>query len=92
MLAAVDSRELSEWQAYERLYGPLGPARADHHAALVAAVVANTARDSKKRPTPFESRDFLLWDDLDRPEQTMEEQMEIFRALAEASRRVEEQP
>lgn len=90
MLAAVSSRELSEWQAYERLTGPLGPGRHDQLIAMLAAVVANTARDPKKRPRPFDGRDFLLWDDAERPEQTMEEQMELFRALAEASRRAEE--
>lgn len=92
MLAAVSSRELSEWLAYERLTGPLGSSRHDQLTAMLAAVVANTARDPKARPRPFEARDFLPWDVADRPDQTMEEQMEIFRALAEASRRVEEQP
>lgn len=90
MLATIDSRELAEWAAYERITGPLGAQRGDRLAAMVAAVVANTARDPKRRPRPFDTADFLLWDDADRPEQTMEEQMELFRALAEASRRAEE--
>jgi hypothetical protein len=90
MLASIDSRELSEWLAYERITGPLGQARDDRLLGMVAAVMANTARDPKKRPRPFDTTDFLLWDDVDRPEQTMEEQMELFRALAEASQRAEE--
>jgi hypothetical protein len=42
LLASIDSRELTEWQAYERLYGPLGQARDDQLAALISAQVAGT--------------------------------------------------
>lgn len=89
MLATVSSRELSEWQAYERVTGPLGPQRGDHQVAMLAAVLANTARDPKKRSQPFTGRDFLLWADADREEQSMEEQMAMFRAMAAASARAE---
>ena len=36
--------------AYERLYGPLGPVRGDHHAALISATVAAVNTDPKKQP------------------------------------------
>ena len=87
MLRSIDSHELSEWQAYERVTGPLGPQRLDQLVGMLAAVVANTARDPKKRAQPFEAGDFMPWADVDRPEQTMEEQMEMFRQLAKASQR-----
>lgn len=87
MLGAVSSRELTEWMAYERVTGPLGPQRGDHQVAMLAAVVANTARDPKKRSDPYTGDDFLLWERAERPEQTMEEQMDMFRAMAEASQR-----
>jgi hypothetical protein len=45
---------LTEWDAYERLYGPLGPARGDYHAALIATTTANTV--SKK---PMAVSDFM---------------------------------
>jgi hypothetical protein len=36
LLARIDSRELTEWAAFERLYGPLGPVRHDYLTAMVA--------------------------------------------------------
>jgi hypothetical protein len=60
MLAHVSSRELSEWQAYERIAGPLGSRRGDVHAAMVAAAVINSQR-TKGRPLPVS--DFIpRWD------------------------------
>ncbi|MHC3391292.1 phage tail assembly protein T [Streptomyces lavendulocolor] len=56
MLAHVSSRELSEWMAYEKIAGPLGGARGDVHAAMIAAAVTNAAR-AKGRPLPI--ADFL---------------------------------
>src|SRR5437879_9524104 len=42
LLARIDSRELSEWKAYERLYGPLGPSRDDQLMAILAATTRNS--------------------------------------------------
>ncbi len=44
MLRRIDSAELSEWMAYERVAGPLGGARGDQQAAVVASTVANAMR------------------------------------------------
>lgn len=41
LLARTSSRELTEWQVYEKVTGPLGLARADLHAAIIASTVAN---------------------------------------------------
>lgn len=48
LLAGIDSRELAEWAAYERMHGPLGQQRDDQLTALVASTVANAFRDGGK--------------------------------------------
>lgn len=53
----MSSQELTEWMAYERLAGPLGPERGDYQAALVAATVANAMSSKRKR---HKIKDFLL--------------------------------
>lgn len=50
LLAEAGSAELAEWQAYEKLTGPLGGLRGDLHAALVSAAVINSQRTKGKRP------------------------------------------
>lgn len=74
LLARITSRELAEWAAYEREFGPLGLERGDWHAATVSHVVA-AAAGGKGRITDFLPR----WG---RRRQTAEEQLAIFRALA----------
>jgi len=54
----MDSREFAEWMAFASLE-PVGDARSDFQAALVSSIVANTARDPKKRKKPFTAQDFL---------------------------------
>lgn len=77
MLDRIPSRELTEWQAYERVAGPLGPARADVQAAIVAATVANANRGKGKPATPA---DFVPeWDH--KPTQTVDEMLQIAYAL-----------
>lgn len=44
---------MTEWAAYERLYGPLGQARGDYHAALVATTMANTVAKKPMSMTDF---------------------------------------
>lgn len=76
LLERVSSQELTEWQAYEEIAGPLGPARSDLQAAIVAATVANAARHKGKPATPA---DFIP--EWDRRPQTVEEQLRIAHAL-----------
>lgn len=76
MLARIDSAEISEWIAYEAVTGPLGPERADIHAALIAQTVANTNR-GKGRPRKLS--DFLLkWD---QPQQTWQDQLALVHQI-----------
>lgn len=58
MLDRISGEELTEWMAYEQAHGPLGPSRGDWLAALVASVVANTARGRRGRQAKVS--DFLL--------------------------------
>lgn len=56
LLARIDSRELSEWVAYEQITGPLGPERSDIHAGIIAATIANSNRgkgSKKAKPADF---------------------------------------
>lgn len=51
--------------AYERLYGPLGPARSDYQAAMIASTIAAVNTDPKKNPPKL--TDFLIdWEEAGR--------------------------
>ena len=78
LLERIDSRELSEWAAYEQVEGPLGGPREDVLAAMIASTVHNAAQTKKgKRVTP---KDYLpQWDN--RKAQTWEEQLAVVRAI-----------
>lgn len=72
----MDSRELAEWQAFERLEGPIGQKRDDILAASQIAAVINVNR-SRKKPYPVE--DFIpKWDT---SPQTPEEMMDKIRRI-----------
>lgn len=59
MFASMDSAEFTEWMAFDRLE-TIGDARADLHAGIVAAAVANHgSRDIKKPYTPADYMPFL---------------------------------
>lgn len=76
LLARVSSRELTEWAAFEREFGPLGLERGDWQAALVAETAAKSAGVKG-----VSIKDFVLkWGG--RRRQTGEEQLAIFRAMA----------
>lgn len=45
----MDSREYTGWLVYERLYGPLGPARGDYLAAMQMAMLHNVNRGKGKK-------------------------------------------
>lgn len=51
-------QHLGEWLAYYRL-DPWGDGRADLRAGIVASVIANANRDSKRKAEPFQPRDFM---------------------------------
>lgn len=60
LLARLDSRELSEWMAFEQIDGPLGGRRGDIQAAIVASTVANVNLPRHKQRAPD---DYLpVWD------------------------------
>lgn len=86
VLARTSSHELSEWAAYERITGPLGPARADLHAAIIAATVANSA-GGKRKSAP---KDFIpKWDKGAQatPEELFQKAMQINAALQGTTRK-----
>lgn len=51
-------REYLEWSEYYAVE-PWGEDRADLRAGIVSSVIANTNRDPKRRPKPFEPVDFM---------------------------------
>lgn len=55
---------------------------ADHRAGVIAAVIANTRRDPKTHPKPYEPRDFFprLPQAERRKQQSVEDQLLIMRA------------
>lgn len=61
LLREMDSAELTEWQAFERLDGPLGPWRDDYRSGVIASTIANQyVTDKNKALTP---QDFIpKWD------------------------------
>jgi len=85
MLDRISSSELSEWAVYEREFGPLGPDRHDHLAALVASTVANTVSKHRFRPADFMPR----WASK-RRRQTGRQQLEILRAFVSQYRKSED--
>lgn len=57
LLAETDALELTQWQAYELVYGPLGGLRGDVQAGVVASVIANANRGENTEP--YSPNDFL---------------------------------
>lgn len=49
LLAETGAAELAEWRAYEQIAGPLGGARGDVQAALIASTVAAVNRGKGQR-------------------------------------------
>ena len=58
MLERMTWGELLEWREFYALE-PWGDERADLRSGIVASILANTNRDPKKRPQPFEPTDFM---------------------------------
>ncbi|MEU8264912.1 DUF4035 domain-containing protein [Micromonospora sp. NPDC048999] len=87
LLARIDARELSAWAAYERVTGPLGPDRADIHAAIIASTIANANRGKGGRVAKPE--DFIpRWDQRGAAaaagEQTGEDHLRLIKSLNRA--------
>ncbi|PIB03927.1 hypothetical protein B1C81_35360 [Streptomyces sp. HG99] len=61
LLARISSSELAEWRAFEQLTGPLGGARGDVQAALIASVIAGANRGKGQR-APKVSDFMPRWD------------------------------
>ncbi len=79
LLARIDSRELSEWNAFFELE-PWGCEMEDWRTGLVASTIANVNRDPKKQRKPFEPDDFMPQRKRERkpvPLQSPEEQRQI---------------
>jgi hypothetical protein len=60
LLAEIDSAELTEWHAYYQLE-PFGSLVEDERHGVAVAALANINRDSKSRPEPYKSSDFIGW-------------------------------
>lgn len=71
LLDRVDSRELTEWEAYERVAGPIGQERLDELFAMLMTIIANVNRSKKQRA--YETRQFRpKWDPEAPPERRPE--------------------
>lgn len=57
LLQRISADELTEWMAYERIAGPLGPDRGDYQAGVIAATIANVNR--KKNSRKYRPADFI---------------------------------
>ncbi|MGW2543418.1 phage tail assembly protein T, partial [Kitasatospora sp. NPDC001574] len=52
-LDRISSAELTDWIAYERITGPIGPERGDVLHGILTATVHNTAAKKKREPSDF---------------------------------------
>jgi hypothetical protein len=66
MLDEMTLPELGGWLALHRI-SPWGETRKDLRAGIVASVLANVNRDSKKRPKPYRPADFMPYLDEEKP-------------------------
>lgn len=78
LLSRMSSRELTEWMIYETLE-PFPAERIDQETAMLAALTANANRDEKKRATPFQIVDFLLFKKA--KEESTEDKADRFAAM-----------
>ena len=77
----LSEEELTYWMAYN-LISPFGDFRQDVAGAQICAVLANINRDKKKRPNPYEIRDFLPFNPRkQQKKQTVEEMKEVLTGL-----------
>ena len=83
LLERIDSRELTEWAVFFSLE-PWGTEVEDWRAGLIAATIANSYRDPKRRRKPYEPSDFMPRRAVQAEveEQSVEEQAQIMEAWA----------
>jgi Protein of unknown function (DUF4035) len=76
---SMSVREFTEWQAFARL-SPLGGARGDIQAAVIASTVANVHRGKRE---PFRVGDFIpdFAGERVKPRQSIEEQIAIAKTI-----------
>ena len=80
MLATMPSRTLTEWMAYYEVE-PFGQERADLRSGIVASTVANVFGGKGQRSKPS---DFMPRFDSNKPQQSVEQMQQVFRAFASA--------
>lgn len=80
----MSSRELTEWEAYERATGPIGEERLDRLFGMLASVIANVNRTKQQRP--FRAEQFIPKWDRDAPPERAPEMSgdEVLRAVRRA--------
>lgn len=61
LLGSIDSRELTEWQIYERENGPLGGERLDILAAKIMALLVRVNASSKDQAKIKDSDYLIKW-------------------------------
>lgn len=66
LLREIDSAEIAEWMAFDRLE-PIGSGRSNLLAARSFAYQANVNRDRTKRPEPYDADDFVPFFDVYTP-------------------------
>lgn len=78
LLRTHTSAELTQWMAYERVTGPLGPERLDLLHGIQTAVIANANRGKGKKATP---KDFIPeWDQGRKPPQDWQQMLAAVKA------------
>ena len=80
MLEQMSSREVTEWLAYDRLYG-LPDWRDDFRVAAMCALLANINRDAKKKPSAYSPADFMPDFGVEKEPQSEERQMAIMKQV-----------
>lgn len=75
-----------EWMAFFGLE-PFGWQEDEYRSSLIASVIANTARNPKKRRKPFEPKDFMRKEKMNKAKRPTQEQLAqkiktIFGAMA----------
>jgi hypothetical protein len=85
LLLRITSYELSEWQIYERMTGPLGGAKLEYLFAMLAATVSNGFKGlAGKRGARRLDQFMLKWDRTKRklsPQELLQEIRGINKAL-----------
>lgn len=65
-MAELSSRQLAEWDVFEKLEGGIGTRALWRAASLLAAMYAEAHRNPKKRAQSWRERDFWPWVEQDK--------------------------